>query len=246
LDERFSTLFHIEGGEQLAVPAINPRDDQPDIELGWEQNHPKIVVVDNLLSPEALEELKRFCWGSTIWRSEYSLGYLGAMPESGFAAPMLIQISNELAAALPRIFRGHPLLQWWAFKYDSELSGIGVHADFAAVNVNFWITPDEANLDPEHGGLVIWDKPAPIDWEFDKYNNVETAEIREFLSQAGARSVTVPYRANRAVIFDSDLFHETDRIVFKQGYLNRRINVTLLYGRREHADAMPHAAPAES
>jgi hypothetical protein len=47
--------------------------------------------------------------------------------------------------------------------------------------------------------------------------------------------VTVPYRANRAVIFDSDLFHETDRIAFKDGYLNRRINITLLYGRREMA-----------
>ena len=47
-----------------------------------------------------------------------------------------------------------------------------------------------------------------------------------------ATSVTVPYRANRAVIFDSDLFHETDTIRFKDGYENRRINVTLLYGRR--------------
>jgi hypothetical protein len=27
--------------------------------------------------------------------------------------------------------------------------------------VNFWITPDEANLDPEGGGLVIWDRRTP-------------------------------------------------------------------------------------
>ena len=45
--------------------------------------------------------------------------------------------------------------------------------------------------------------------------------------------MTVPYRANRAVIFDSDLFHETDVISFKPGYENRRINVTLLFGRRQ-------------
>lgn len=127
--------------------------------------------------------------------------------------------------------------QWWAFKYDSELNGIGVHADFAAVNVNFWITPDEANLDKEHGGLVIRDKPAPLDWTFEKYDNVEASEIRTFLSDAGARCQTGPYRANRAVIFDSDLFHETDRIAFREGYENRRINITLLYGLREHAAA---------
>ncbi len=45
--------------------------------------------------------------------------------------------------------------------------------------------------------------------------------------------MSVPYRANRAVIFDSNLFHETDRPRFKDGYLNRRINITLLYGLRE-------------
>ena len=127
--------------------------------------------------------------------------------------------------------------QWWAFKYDSELNGIGVHADFAAVNVNSWITPDEANLDKEHGGLLIRNKPAPLDWKFEKYNNVETGEIRTFLLDAHAPSVTVPYRANRAVIFNFDPFHETDRIAFREGYQNRRIHITLLYGLREHAAA---------
>jgi hypothetical protein len=56
--------------------------------------------------------------------------------------------------------------------------------------------------------------------------------VRDFFAEAGAKSVTVPHRANRAVIFDSDLFHETDRIVFKEGYLNRRINITMRYGQR--------------
>ena len=112
------------------------------------------------------------------------------------------------------------------------MSGIQIHADEAAVNVNFWITPDDANLDPDHGGLVVWDKVAPLDWNFDQYNG-DVELPRRFLKEAGARSVTVPYRANRAVIFDSDLFHETDTITFKDGYENRRLNVTLLYGRRE-------------
>jgi hypothetical protein len=166
-----------------------------------------------------------------VWRSVYD-GYLGAFPEFGFACPLLAKIADELPRRYPIVFASHQLTQLWAFKYDSQLSGIGIHADFAAINVNFWITPDDANLDPKSGGLVIWDKAAPLDWDFAKYNTDITA-AREFLAHAGARSVTVPYRSNRAVIFDSDLFHETDRIVFKEGYLNRRINITLLYGRRE-------------
>jgi hypothetical protein len=35
-----------------------------------------------------------------------------------------------------------------------------------------------------------------------------------------------------AASFDSGLFHEPDRIDFMDGYQNRRINVTMRYGRR--------------
>ena len=230
--ERFAALYHIEGGERVEPLAVNPRDDGPAIERKWMASRPRIVVVDDFLSLEALEELRRFCRGSTIWRNEYRDGYLGTMMESGFAQPLILQIAEELAATFPKIFHGLPLMQAWGFKYDSALRGIGVHADFAAVNVNFWIAPDEANRDPRRGGLVIWDRPAPLSWNFAKYNR-GTSAIREFLARSGARSVTVPHRANRVVIFDSDLFHETDDIAFEEGYLSRRINITLLYGRRE-------------
>jgi tetratricopeptide (TPR) repeat protein len=232
--ERFAALHHIEGDERVEPLAVNLRVDHVAIERGWAESRPQIVVVDDLLSPRALEELRRFCRGSTIWRNEYRDGYLGTMMESGFAQPLILQIAEELAAAFPKIFRRLPLMQAWGFKYDSALRGIGVHADFAAVNVNFWITPDEANLDPQRGGLVIWDQPAPLAWDFAKYNR-ETGVIREFLTQSGAKSLTVPHRANRAVIFDSDLFHETDEMAFEEGYLNRRINITFLYGRREQS-----------
>jgi hypothetical protein len=40
----------------------------------------------------------------------------------------------------------------------------------------------------------------------------------------------VAHRANRAVIFKSALFHKTDRCDFREGYLNKRINVSLLFG----------------
>jgi hypothetical protein len=191
-----------------------------------------MAVIDNFLTDEALDALRRFCWRSTMWHKSYADGYLGAMPEHGFACPLLAQIDVELRSTYPAIVGQLPLLHWWGFKYDSRLSGTAIHADFAAVNVNFWITPDDANLDPESGGLVVWDKPAPLDWSFDHYNGAP-GKIRDFLAQSGARSVRVPYRANRAVIFDSDLFHETDQIRFKDGYVNRRINITMLYGRRE-------------
>ncbi|MEY4964737.1 MAG: hypothetical protein RL274_320 [Pseudomonadota bacterium] len=222
--------FHIAGGERLATPAVNPGNAQT-IAAQWAGSNPRLVVIDNLLMPEALDGLRRFCRGSTIWKKAYRDGYLGAMPDHGFACPLLGQIADELREIFPAIFARHGLGQWWGFKYDSSLSGIRIHADQAAVNVNFWITPDDANLNPANGGLVVWDRKPPLDWDFARSNGDEKA-ARDFLGQTGAKPITVPYRANRAVIFDSDLFHETDRIEFSDGYLNRRINITMLYGRR--------------
>ncbi len=221
------------GGERLQAAAVN-RHNEPAVTQAWRDSHPRIVVVDDLLTPAALEELRRYCRGSDVWHTAYSQGYLGAFPESGFAAPLLAQVAEELGAAFPEIFTGHPLRYHWAFKYDSKLEGIGIHADEAAVNVNFWITPDEANLDPEGGGLVIWDKAAPLEWDFAKFNADESAAY-DFLAKSGAGSIRVPYRANRAVIFDSNLFHKTDKITFADGYENRRINITMLYGRRKRS-----------
>ena len=228
--DSIDTAFRLADGERLPGPAVNPAN-AAEIAEQWRTTTPQIVVIDNLLTQEALEKLRRFCWGSNVWRRVYDDGYLGAMPEYGFACPLLAQIAEELRDIFPDVIGDHTLRYLWGFKYDSSLKGINIHADKAAVNVNFWIIPDEANLDPEHGGLVVWDVDAPPDWEPGKYNG-DTAASREFLARAGAKPVTIPYRANRAVIFDSDLFHETDKFSFKDGYQNRRINLTLLYGDR--------------
>ena len=224
--------FHLGDGSRVAGPAVNPENRIGEISALWKSAMPQIVVIDELLTKAALDKLRRFCLDSTVWRQVYEGGYLGAFPEHGFAPPLLAQIAEELRATYPAIIQDHPLLRFWAFKYGSSLHGIKKHADFAAVNVNFWITPNEANLDPDHGGLVVWDKAAPQDWDFARYNAAE-ADICAFLEEQKAKPVTVPYRANRAVIFDSDLFHETDVIRFKPGYENRRINITLLFGRRQ-------------
>ncbi len=230
--EHLSAVQNPEQGDRLAGPAIRPDNNIEKISEIWRTGKPQVVVIDNLLTGDALAKLRNYCLQAPVWNEAYEGGYLGAWPEQGFACPLLAQIAEELSSTFPAIFGSHPLHYLWAFKYDSSMHGINIHADEAAVNVNFWITPDEANLDPANGGLVVWDAAAPPDWNFAKFN-ADHAAMRQYLAQQGAKSVTIPYRANRAVIFDSDLFHETDTINFRDGYLNRRINVTLLYGRRE-------------
>jgi hypothetical protein len=225
--------LHVEGGERLEGRAINPVNAQ-EAARQWRESRPQVVVVDNLLTDAALAALRRFCLGSTIWRTAYDSGYIGAFPEYGFSVPLLAQIAEEFRVVFSDICGDLPLKYAWAFKYDSTMQGVHIHADDAAVNINFWITPDDANLDPESGGLLVWDVPAPANWDFSKFSDGQAA-IQDFLARNDAKSITVPYRANRAVVFDSRLLHKTDAIRFRDGYENRRINVTLLFGDRDRS-----------
>jgi hypothetical protein len=81
--------------------------------------------------------------------------------------------------------------------------------------------------------LVVCRRPPPEDWEIRDYD-ADREPIVTFLEQEAANSLVVPYRQNRAVLFRSRLFHHSDRPKFASGYENHRINLTLLYGRREH------------
>jgi hypothetical protein len=209
-----------------------------------------IVVVDDFLSADALSEVRRFCLESTVWfTNRYAHDRLGAFFRDGFNCPLLIQIAEELGKALPQLIgERFPLRQLWAFKYDYRQPQLLAHADFAAVNVNIWITPDDANLDSKTGGMILYDLKAPRDWDFDAYNK-HGHQIDAFMREKRPRAINIPYRANRAIIFNSDLFHTTAPICFRPGYENRRINITLLFGAREQYLPMhntrEHAAEAK-
>ncbi len=229
----FNRLLRLAPCERLPEGALNPALDVAAIEARYHASRPEVMFIDNLLSSEALERLRCFCRESTIWKKDYENGYIGAFLGDGFASPLLLQLAEDLRLKFPRIFKDHRLTQAWAFKYDSARRGLNIHADAAAVNVNFWITPDDANLDVESGGLLVWDKEAPNEWDFRTYNNDKNRQkIYDWLKETGAKMIRIPYRANRAVVFNSDLFHETDDCSFKDEYTCRRINITLLYGYR--------------
>ena len=61
---------------------------------------------------------------------------------------------------------------------------------------------------------------------------MDSNKIRKFLIENNANCTNVPYKFNRAVLFNSAYFHETDEIDFKNEYEGRRINNTYLFGTR--------------
>jgi len=222
--------FHLADVPPPGAQIINPELDFEAIQDRYLGADPNVLAIDSLLTPEALQAMRRFCRESTIWNNIKG-GYLGAYFYDGFCSELLLRLAWELRQKMPRVIKDHALNMMWGYKCDSRLPGLAVHADAAAVNVNFWITEDEANLDPDGGGLRVYEHDAPGDWDFRKFNN-EAGKIQQYLESIGSVPTRYPYRANRALVFDSDLFHATDAPHFREGYLNRRINITLLYGNR--------------
>tara|TARA_B100001250_G_C19804182_1_gene792479 strand:- start:972 stop:2444 length:1473 start_codon:yes stop_codon:yes gene_type:complete len=240
IKDSYNCLIHQIEAPRLKQEAINNLLDVEQITNNYFEHDFGLTYIDNFLSATALESLRKFLLGSTIWFEIRENGYLGAFLREGFANPLIFQIADELRKKFPKIFKNHPIRQIWAFKYDSRsknenssLKGINVHADQAAVNVNFWITAKGANLNPHSGGLIVYDVVAPKDWDFKTFNANEK-KIREELKKSKGNKKVIPYNENRAVLFNSNLFHETDTYEFKEGYENRRINVTMLFGKRNN------------
>ena len=209
---------------------INPNKNWQDVEDEYFNSEKQIIYIDDFLSEEALIELREFCLISKVWNSEYSNKYFGAFSNRGFISPIHLQIAIELKKKLPKLFGPHEIETFWGFKYDSTLGkGINIHADFAVHNLNFWITPDEFNNNKNTGGLKVYDTPSPENWPFKTYNN-DTKKIYKFLEDNNAKCTNIPYKFNRAVLFNSAYFHETDEIDFKDKYEGRRINMTYPFG----------------
>jgi hypothetical protein len=228
LGDDYNTPIHLRAAPEIPGRAVNERMDLAALTAQFDAQG--AIFVDDLLTPQALDSLRRFLLESTIWHDFSHIdGFVASYLEDGLACPLLLQIADELRRAFPDILGKHPLSQAWAFKGLQAQSAVDVHADDAAVSINFWVTPTEANLDPGHGGLVVCRAAPPEDWEIKDYDD-DQARIVTFLEQNAGDSLFVPYRENRAVLFRSRLFHHSDRPEFAAGYENHRINLTLLYG----------------
>ena len=246
-----------EAGSPRAT-ALNPQLDVAALGAEWQRQGEwgaggasrtlRLLVVDELLTSSALAELRAFCLESTVWYAVRA-GYLEASVQEGFATPLLPRLAEELRAALPVVFGTHQLTQLRARKYAQlapvpppapSARGPTLHANQAAVAVTLWVTPDSANLAPadaeRNGGMSVYDVPSSPQWELTDCNSMEPglqALARDYLRKCGARRHQIPHRANRAVIFDGALFHETSEHQFESGYTNRRIVITLLFGESE-------------
>ena len=234
LGEDYNTAINIRGAPELAAGAVRKRADHNAIMQRFRERQPGVAVLDDLLTPQALLALKQYLLESTIWHDfDHIGGFVASYLEDGLACPLILQIADEIRGTFPELLQTRPLTQAWAFKALHSSAMVEAHADDAAVSINFWVTPDAANRNSERGGLAVCRVPPPAAWEVKGYD-ADKAEIAAFLQQHADDTLIVPYRENRAVLFESRLFHRSDAPDFAPGYENHRINLTMLFGRHEN------------
>ena len=93
-----------------------------------------------------------------------------------------------------------------AYKYDSlSESGINLHADQAAVNVNLWLSLEDADIEEPGfgGGLVVYTAKPPEDMSFSAYNTNTDVVVDKILRPTNFANVTVKHKPNRAVSISS-------------------------------------------
>lgn len=206
-------------------------------EAAFYEGPAQLLVLDDLLTPGALQQIQHFAlFNNGLWRN-YAHGenYICAYPQDGLIQPFVFRLAQALRSTLPGIFKQHRLKKFWMYRYSSQRhQGVQLHADAGAVNVNLWLAPDQANKDARSGGLRLFDIEAPLfetDADFHAFNR-QPAHIQSYLQQRGARALDVPYRQNRLLIFNANLFHESLPYDFEADFASQRMNLTLMFGQR--------------
>lgn len=236
LSDDYNTVIALADAPELPDGAVAGRADAEELTRRFLAGPSGAISFDDLLTPRALAALRRFLLESTIWHDFSHIGgFVASYLEDGLACPLVLQIADEIRQTFPELLAQQPLSQAWAFKGLEGSSTVDVHADDAAISLNFWITPTVANLTPDRGGLAVCREVPPSDWEMKGYD-ADQERIVAFLEQHGANTLRVPYRENRAVLFESRLFHASDEPTFSPTYENHRINMTFLFGRHRPRD----------
>ena len=226
----YNRILHYQPPQEIPGGALNPHIDTAKIEASYFEQDYGFAAFDSFLKPEAFASLRSFFLESTLWFETNIPGEVGAALRHGICCPLLLQIARETKSAFPRIFKDIPFSNCWSYKFYSRNSGVPVHADDGKVSINFWLTPDEANLNPETGGVTFWKERVPVSF-FATTADEKSKIMQRIMKNPDADPFTVSYGSNKIALFESRLLHKTDEVEFKDDYANRRVNLTLLYGR---------------
>lgn len=184
-------------------------------------------MIDDFFVGSVASAIYSYLLESTIWHcdSHTGGGYIGSNDLVGLGHPVLRIAVNEIETVLRS--SGLPtarVQQFWAFRCVVPPNGVGLHADVARLNLNVWLTPNEYVADKPRAGTNLYQVRRPADWSHEEYNGDGAARQ---LVQA-SKVTTIPYRFNRATLFDSRCFHESMSENCSVEYEGLRTNLTFV------------------
>lgn len=201
--------------------------DWNEVERSFQLTSPyNYAIIDNFFTQQALELLRKDLLSHWGWSSISREGHEVFL--RNFEHPILQGIISGLKKNLTTILAKKECVANLAFMYIRNV-GIHPHSDLAAVSVNTWLTPDEFNLDPNSGGLVLYDVKREEDMMVHLFNSAPYC-VEYFKEKTKGNKVVIPYRCNRTIIFDSGTFHSSDRMNFvNKGGATTRMNFGLSF-----------------
>ena len=186
--------------------------DWGEVERSFHQTSPfNYAVLDDFFTESAFNSLRNGLLSHWGW------SYLSLEAHEihirNFENAVLRGVIDGLKGNLPSVLEKRDCVATLAFLYIQN-TGLYPHSDLASVSVNTWMTPNEFNLEPETGGIVLYDVKRTDEMMVHEFNAAPFS-VDYFKSKTQGGSVVIPYRCNRTVIFDSRTFHASDRLNFK-------------------------------
>ena len=171
-------------------------------------------IIDDFLKPEYCERLRKFTLAYNIKEDIYES--YAAINFSKNGKHIWFRLLSNISQEIKNNFKFLENLNYsrgWSFIHENlQKTSVGKHFDpNSLITFNLWCTPDECSFaDENYNGVIIYDT-----FDIDKINI--------------SKKNIIPYKWNRAVVFDSRKIHESQCSKFKPGYENRKINYTFLY-----------------
>jgi len=184
------------------------------------------AVIDNVLPSDVCASVREQIVGNWGW--QYMNWQAKELYIRDFELREITEVAHAIKESLPDLLHDMELVQYIAFWHQRN-AGLYAHSDTGAVTLNLWLTPDEYNLDPTTGGLILYDVKRRDDMLIHEFNAAPYSTDYLAANTKG-QSVTIPYRFNRATLFDAKTLHASDQIHFvNDGPNTARINFSLLF-----------------
>ena len=189
----------------------------------WKFNLKDINVWDNFFTDECLKILRyRVLYAKYFDKKYPSYFAIDYLKNTDYLSEL---IADELSPKLnlPEFKRA------WSFVYDHEGEGVELHADPSIINLNIWVSTDTVVKDKSKNGLTIYKVKPPKTWKRSEWNS-SPEKILKYIKLKKVKPIQIPYKSNRAVFFDGAYFHASNNISTKEGFENKRISYTMLFG----------------